>query len=82
MHNDDTRTGYVIGGGVELALAPHWSVKVEYQHIDLGSERLAASVLPPSGITITSNKLMDIVGTARIGLNYRFDTDHYYVSSK
>ena len=82
LHNDDTRTGYVIGGGVELALAPHWSVKVEYQHIDLGSERLAASVLPPSSITITSNKLMDIVGTARIGLNYRFDTDHYYVSSK
>jgi outer membrane immunogenic protein len=82
LHNDDTRTGSVIGGGVELALAPHWSVKVEYQHIDLGSERFAAPLLPPSGITITSNKLMDIAGTARIGLNYRFDTDHYYVSSK
>jgi outer membrane immunogenic protein len=81
LHNDDTRTGSVIGGGVELALAPHWSVKVEYQYIDLGSERLAAS-LPPSGSTITSNKLMDIAGTARIGLNYRFDTDHYYVPSK
>jgi outer membrane immunogenic protein len=75
LHNDDTRTGSVIGGGVELALAPHWSVKVEYQHIDLGSERLTASVLPP-GTTFTSNKLMDVAGTARIGLNYRFDTDH------
>ena len=57
-------------------------MKVEYQHIDLGSERLAAPLLPPSGITITSNKLMDIAGTARIGLNYRFHTDRYYVSSK
>jgi outer membrane immunogenic protein len=81
LHNDDTRTGSVIGGGVELALAPHWSVKVEYQYIDLGSERLTVS-LPPNGSTITSNKLMDITGTARIGLNYRFDTDHYNVPSK
>ena len=82
LHNDDTRTGFVVGGGVELALAPHWSVKVEYQHIDLGSERLAASVLPPSGITFTSNKIMDVAGTARIGLNYRFNSDQYYVPSK
>jgi outer membrane immunogenic protein len=82
LHNDDTRTGFVVGGGVELALAPHWSVKVEYQHIDLGSEKLAASVLPPSGITFTGNKITDVVGTARIGLNYRFNSDQYYVPSK
>ena len=32
-----TRTGYVLGGGVEYALTPAWSVKGEYQFIDLGS---------------------------------------------
>jgi outer membrane immunogenic protein len=82
LHNNDTRTGSMIGGGVELALAPHWSMKVEYQYTDLGSERLAGTVLPPSGITFTSNKLMDVVGTARIGWNYRFDTDNYYAPWK
>jgi outer membrane immunogenic protein len=82
LHSDDTRTGFVIGGGVELALAPHWSVKVEYQHIDLGSERLAASVFSPGATTFTSNKILDVAGTARVGLNYRFNTDQYYVPSK
>lgn len=32
-----TRTGYAVGGGLEYALTPLWSVKAEYQYIDLGS---------------------------------------------
>jgi outer membrane immunogenic protein len=72
----------VVGGGVELALAPHWSVKAEYQHIDLGSERLAAPVLPPNGVIIKSNKLEGHADTVRIGLNYRFDGDRYYAPLK
>jgi outer membrane immunogenic protein len=82
LHNDDTRGGSVVGGGVELALAPHWSVKAEYQHIDLGSERLTAPVLPPNGFVITSNKLENNADTVRIGLNYRFDSDRYYAPLK
>ena len=30
------RTGYVVGGGLEYAMSPAWSVKAEYQYIDLG----------------------------------------------
>ena len=74
LTNDSARTGYSAGGGVELAFAPHWSVKVEYQHIDLGSERLTASVLPPGGTTITSNRVLEVADTIRVGLNYRFNT--------
>jgi outer membrane immunogenic protein len=81
LHNDDTRSGSVVGGGVELALAPHWSAKIEYQHIDLGSERLSAPSVPP-GVIITSNKLEDQVETVRLGLNYRFDSDRYYAPLK
>jgi outer membrane immunogenic protein len=29
-------TGYEIGGGIEYKVAPAWSLKVEYQHVDLG----------------------------------------------
>jgi outer membrane immunogenic protein len=35
--SSDTRTGWVAGAGVEWAFAPHWSVKGEYLHVDLGS---------------------------------------------
>ena len=82
LSRDDTRTGSTVGGGLELAVARHWSLKVEYQHIDLGSERVTAPVLPPSGITITSNKVEGRVDTIRVGLNYRFDSDRYYVPMK
>ena len=33
---DTTATGYVLGGGVEYKFSPAWSVKGEYQLIDLG----------------------------------------------
>jgi len=33
---DDTATGYVAGGGLEYKIGPAWSVKTEYQYINLG----------------------------------------------
>ena len=37
-----TLTGWVVGGGVEVALSSSWSAKAEYQYIDLGSTNLTA----------------------------------------
>ena len=31
------RTGYTAGGGIEAMIAPQWSVKVEYDYVDLGN---------------------------------------------
>jgi outer membrane immunogenic protein len=43
-HNKDTRSGWVIGGGIEHALAPGVSAKVEYLHMDFGKyEGLSAN---------------------------------------
>ena len=33
-----TQTGWVVGGGVEHKLTPAWSVKAEYQYINLGKD--------------------------------------------
>ncbi len=33
----ETSVGYAVGGGIEFMLAPSWSVKAEYLHVDLGS---------------------------------------------
>ena len=38
--SNQTATGYVAGAGLEYALAPAWSVKVEYQYISLGDTTL------------------------------------------
>jgi outer membrane immunogenic protein len=77
MTSNQTQTGSVVGAGFEVAIDRHWSVKAEYQHLDFGSERLTAPVLPANGVVLTSNRLEDRADTVRVGLNYRFHTDTY-----
>ncbi len=62
-----TQTGWVAGGGVEYKINPAWSLKAEYQYIDLGSEKLTN----PTG-TMSTNGLDASFHTVRLGLNYRF----------
>jgi len=40
-----TRTGWVVGGGLEWLFAPNWSLKAEYLHYDLG--RATYALRPP-----------------------------------
>lgn len=58
-HETDA-TGYVVGGGAEYKFNPAWSVKAEYQYIDLGQESFFAK----------EAKEDYAVSTVRAGLNY------------
>ena len=40
---DYTAVGWTAGGGAEWAFAPHWSVKIEYLFVDLGSQTDSAT---------------------------------------
>ena len=75
------RTGWTAGGGVEWLLDQHWSAKIEYQFVDLGTETIRATGLPCTvavcGLTtaITSSfnaAFRDQFNVVRLGLNYRF----------
>lgn len=66
LSKDDIETGYTLGGGLEWAFAPNWSLKSEYLYVDLGDETLSS----PGG-TFASSTDLDF-HTARVGLNYRF----------
>lgn len=61
-----TRLGWAAGAGVEHAIAPHWSVRLEYlySHIDDGTVRFG------SGAQYTSS--LDFQ-TLRVGLNRKLD---------
>lgn len=69
-HRDAGETGYAVGGGVEYAITPRFSLKAEYQYIDFGSYKLSAPVLPPNGVTITTSTLENSFNTVRVGINY------------
>ncbi|MBK3663870.1 porin family protein [Bradyrhizobium diazoefficiens] len=67
---DGTSVGWTIGAGAEYAVAPAWTVKAEYLHIDLGSRSFTATDpnVPGGAITSTTSFKMD---TVRIGMNYK-----------
>jgi outer membrane immunogenic protein len=59
-----TGTGYVLGGGIEEKISTSWSVKAEYQYINLGQD------------SNFDNKDFD-VHTVRAGLNYHLGATGY-----
>jgi len=67
-----TRAGWVVGAGVETALAGHWTGKLEYLHVDFGDSNILAPIhiVPFSGTLRTSARLTDEI--MRVGVNYHF----------
>jgi outer membrane immunogenic protein len=68
-----TKAGWVVGAGVETALAGNWTGKLEYLHLDFGdvSQGFAPVLIIPFVGTLRANTRLsdDIV---RVGVNYRF----------
>ncbi len=66
----DTRTGWMLGVGLEYAFAPNWSAKIEYNFMDFGDDRYA--IVSPAGV---SRGFLDIdqqMHVVKFGVNYRF----------
>jgi outer membrane immunogenic protein len=63
-----TRTGSVLGGGVEAMLAPNWSAKLEYLYVNLG-DKTNYHFAPSSGI---GEKVLVRSSIVRLGVNYHF----------
>lgn len=79
-----TKVGWTVGAGVEHAVAPGWSVKLEYDYINLGGETVAT----PQGLTqptpdvnfydFTSTgttRVTESVHQVNLGLNYKLGAD-------
>ncbi len=63
------RRGWTIGGGAEVLLTPNVSASLDYSYYNFAK---AGVSFPAAGERYTSGLTM---GTARIGLNYRFNGD-------
>jgi outer membrane immunogenic protein len=72
LKSSGTQTGYVLGGGVEYKINPAWSLKGEYQYIDLGSSNLSG--FDATGAPVEANHGTTNLQTVRLGLNYHFNS--------
>jgi outer membrane immunogenic protein len=59
----ETRFGWALGAGVEWALAPNWSLKAEYLHVDLGDRHNYTAAGTANDVDVTAD-------IARLALNY------------
>ena len=69
-----TKTGYTVGGGVEYAFSPNWSMKGEYLYYDLGRDTVNVAVIPGNGGGGTgyNSSFRNDGSVVRVGLNYKF----------
>jgi len=67
-----TKVGSVIGGGMEAAIGGPWTARIEYLHIDLGSQSLVFA--DPAALETDSVTAAMRENVFRAGLNYRLGT--------
>jgi outer membrane immunogenic protein len=73
---DKTKTGWVVGAGLERQMAPHWLARIEYLYYNFGGTSSQANLTPnPGAFPIAfqyswSNYNIQVV---RVGLSYQFN---------
>lgn len=68
----DTRSGWMLGLGLEYGFTPNWSMKIEYNYMDFGSDRIDASSGPAGPGGIVPVDIDQRISLVKVGINYRF----------
>jgi|DewCreStandDraft_4_1066084.scaffolds.fasta_scaffold39235_1 outer membrane immunogenic protein len=68
IEESHTSRGWAAGGGLEYAIAPNWSVKIEYLHTRLNAKENFVAFGRCSTGVCTIGARVDVI---RVGLNYR-----------
>ncbi len=65
----ELRSGWTVGGGIEVGFSPNWSAKLEYLYADFGSQRTTWAAF---GIPLINDDARLTMNVVRAGVNYRF----------
>jgi len=67
-----TRAGWTLGGGIDFALTPHWTLGAEYLYVDLGHSSYAMSGTPTFPLTTITVPNRAAANIARLTMNIKF----------
>ncbi len=70
--SNKTRSGWTLGAGVEWSASATSSVKVEYLHLDLGSQSAIGNPVPPNPPFQASYRWKTRADILRAGMNFKF----------
>ena len=66
---DATKAGWTVGTGLEYALAPNWSAKIEYNYLDFGNHTVR---FVTGGGGSFLREVDQYIHVVKVGINYRF----------
>jgi outer membrane immunogenic protein len=69
---NDTRWGWIAGGGVEWGFAPNWSAKIEFDYLDFGGKNITISSIPGATPPTRTFHIDQQIVLVKVGVNYRF----------
>jgi outer membrane immunogenic protein len=61
------RGGWLVGGGLEYAIAPNWTTKLEYDYLGLQNTSFASPFVVGDSFNVNRN-----IQTVKFGINYKF----------
>jgi outer membrane immunogenic protein len=64
------RTGWIVGGGAEWAFAPQWSVNLESNYYDFGTQTIVLTNAVP--VVNVTTRIRDQMSATTVGVNYHF----------
>jgi outer membrane immunogenic protein len=67
---DETRWGWLVGAGIEWAFMPSWSIKLEYNFMDFGRERVDFALAGGGTAAFDIDQHVHVV---KAGINWRFN---------
>ncbi len=68
----DTRSGWMGGIGLEYALMPNWSLKMEYDYLSFGRRRETLGPTPGCLCIQFQYDIKQTIQLVKVGVNYRF----------
>jgi opacity protein-like surface antigen len=71
MTSGATNRGWTVGGGLEYALLPNWSMALEYKYYDFGKSSVFTTAVPAGLTGVSLSPRSTTVQTVSLGVNYR-----------
>jgi outer membrane immunogenic protein len=73
LEASETRTGWIVGGGIEWAFWSNWSAKAEYDYYDFGTRTLTLTgTFAGTPIQVPGVNVRQRISVGKFGINYRF----------
>jgi outer membrane immunogenic protein len=67
VSTSNTRSGWLVGGGIEYAVSPNWTIKAEYDYLGLSNWSNSGPLSP-----IDTFNLSRQINMFTVGVNYKF----------